>query len=145
MAAVQTDSAAGTDPLDLSGDEPRLVGGLCSHCRETMFPRRDHCPRCAGDEVERLLLPSRGILWTWTIQGFAPKSPPYLPDGEDGEFAPFGVGYVELPGYLRIETRLTESSPERLRIGMEVSLVAVERAGRWSYAFAPVVGETGSE
>jgi len=99
------------------------------------FPPRDRCAACGG-EVERILLPGRGTLWTWTTQGFEPK-PPYVADG-DGEFVPYGVGYVEVAGFLRVEGRLTEADPARLAIGMPVSVVAVERAGRTTFAFAPV-------
>ena len=52
--------------------------------------------------------------------------------------ATYGVGYVEFDGYLRVEGRLTETDPERLRIGMPMEVVAVRRGGRVSYAFAPV-------
>ena len=84
----------------------------------------------------RDLLPSRGTLWTWTTQGFEPK-PPYVAD--DGEFEPYGVGYVEFPGFLRVEGRLTAC--EGLAIGMEMEVVALERAGRTTYAFAPVASQ----
>ena len=40
-------------------------------------------------------------------------------------FRPFGVGYVELPGELKVEARLTESDPTKLLIGMEMELVIV--------------------
>lgn len=96
------------------------------------FPLRDSCPSCGGG-VERVLLPNRGTLWTWTTQGFEPK-PPYVADG--GEFEPYGVGYVEFDGLLRVEGRITQA--DGLRIGMPVMVVAVERAGRTTYAFAPV-------
>jgi len=99
------------------------------------LPLRDPCPSCGGG-VERVLLPERGTLWTWTTQGFEPK-PPFVRDG-DGEFEPYAVGYVEFPGYLRVEGRLTEAEPERLRIGMAVEVVGVERGTRLTYAFAPV-------
>jgi uncharacterized OB-fold protein len=82
---------------------------------------------------DRLLLPRKGALWTWTIQGFEPK-PPYV--GEGGAFAPYGVGYVEFPGFLRVEGRLTESDPSLLRIGMPMVVVAVQLGGRRTYAFA---------
>jgi uncharacterized OB-fold protein len=73
-----------------------------------------------GDE----LLDRRGRLWAWTVQEFAPPSPPYLgPTGD--EFEPFGVGYVELPGEVKVETRLTENDPEMLANGMEMELVIV--------------------
>ena len=35
--------------------------------------------------------------------------------GRAEEFEPYGVGYVELPGEVRVEARLTESDPARLR------------------------------
>ena len=38
-------------------------------------------------------------------------------------FVPFGVGYVELPGEVKVETRLTESDPAALTHGMEMELV----------------------
>jgi uncharacterized OB-fold protein len=83
--------------------------------------------------VAETLLPERGTLWTWTTQGFEPKSPPYV---ADREFVPFAVGYVEFPDCLRVEGRLTESDPARLRIGMPMRVVAVDHAGIASYAFA---------
>jgi uncharacterized protein len=86
-------------------------------------------------------LPRRGTLWTWTTQGFEPP-PPYRAAAEAGEFEPYAVGYVELPGFLRVEGRLTESRPERLRIGMPMEVVAVTLGDRVTYAFAPVEGES---
>jgi uncharacterized OB-fold protein len=82
-----------------------------------------------------VLLPARGTLWTWTTQAFEPPAPPYLPDA--GEFEPYAVGYVEFDGFLRVEGRLTEAEPARLEIGMPMEVVALERAGRTTYAFAP--------
>ncbi len=68
------------------------------------------------------LLARRGRLWAWTTQDFPPPSPPYAgPTGKD--FVPFGVGYVELPGEVKVETRLTEADPERADAGMEMELV----------------------
>ena len=46
-------------------------------------------------------------------------------DGTGKDFVPFGVGYVELPGELKVETHLTESDPEGLSIGIEMELVVV--------------------
>ena len=117
---------------EVSG-EARLVAGRCASCSNLSFPLRDHCPACGG-AVERELLPSHGTLWTWTTQGFEPK-PPYV---ADGEFEPYAVGYVEFSGLLRVEGRLSEADPERLEIGMRMRVVAIERAGRQTYAFAPV-------
>ena len=126
--------SADLTPVDLEGGEPRLVAGRCGECGAHVFPLRGRCPSCGGN-VERVLLPPHGTLWTWTTQGFEPK-PPYVAD-DDGEFVPFGVGYVEFAGYLRVEGRLTEGDPQRLRIGMPMRVVAVTRRDRVTYAFAP--------
>lgn len=123
-----------TGPLSLGEGPPRLVAGRCRACAEVTFPLRARCPACGG-ELERLLLPPRGTLWTWTTQGFEPPSPPYVADG--GEFAPFAVGYVEFEGLVRVEGRLTEPEPARLRIGMPMEVVALDRGDRVTYAFAP--------
>jgi uncharacterized OB-fold protein len=91
---------------------------------------RERCASCGG-ELERTLLPRRGTLWTWTTQGFEPKSPPYV--AAEGEFKPFVVGYLELPGVLRVEGRIDAGEP---RIGMELEVVAREHGGRLTFAFA---------
>src|SRR5262249_332669 len=105
-------------------DEPRLIGSRCGACGITTFPSQDSCPRCASTEMREQLLGRRGRLWAWTTQHFPPPSPPYT--GPTGEaFVPFGIGEVELPGEVRVETRLTQADPERLSEGMEMELVVV--------------------
>jgi uncharacterized OB-fold protein len=117
-------------------DEPRLIGSRCRACGVTGFPARRSCPACTSvDVVERLLGPT-GTLYTWTVQGFRPK-PPYA--GPD-EFEPYGVGYVELPGEVRVESRLTVADPDRLRVGMAMELVIVPFGDAVTYAFAPAEG-----
>jgi uncharacterized OB-fold protein len=60
---------------------------------------------------------------------------------------PFGVGYVELPGEVKVETRLTESDPAVLRPGMEMELTLVpfrtDDDGNEvvTFAFRPVTGK----
>jgi uncharacterized OB-fold protein len=87
------------------------------------------------------LLAPRGTLWSWTIQCFPPKSPPYAVDDPDG-FDPYGVGYVELAGEVRVEARLTVADPTRLQIGMPMQLTLVSAPGGQAdgivtYAFEP--------
>ena len=107
-----------------------------------MFPAQDGCPRCTGTDTDTVELEPRGTLWTWTVQGFPPKAPPYIGDVED--FEPFGVGYVELPGQVKVEARLTESDPDKLEIGMDMELVTVPLATDddgndiVTFAFAPL-------
>jgi uncharacterized OB-fold protein len=124
-------------PLEHGDGPPRLEAGRCAGCGEVTFPLRARCPACGGEE-ERVLLPPRGTLWTWTTQGFEPPMPPYLPDADGDGFAPYAVGYVEFDGLLRVEGRLTEPDPERLQIGMPMEVVALARANHVTFAFAPV-------
>jgi uncharacterized protein len=105
-------------------DDPQLIGSRCTPCGMVTFPAQGSCPRCASTEMAEHLLARRGRLWAWTTQSFPPPSPPYAgPTGRD--FVPFGVGYVELPGEVRVETRLTETDPAVLTPGREMELVVV--------------------
>ena len=84
-------------------DAPRLIGSRCGSCGIVAFPSQDACPRCASTGMAEHPLARRGRLWAWTTQEVPPPSPPYTgPTGDD--FVPFGVGYVELGGEVRVET-----------------------------------------
>ena len=127
----------------LNDGVPTLLGSRCTNCNNHMFPRQRGCPKRMSDQQVDVELGNRGTLWTWTVQAFPPKAPPYLgPVGDD--FVPFGVGYVELPGEVRVEARLTEADPDKLEIGMPMELVpqtlCTDDDGNdvVTYAFAPV-------
>jgi uncharacterized protein len=141
--SVSSQVPLAADVFTWPSDEPRLIGSRCTACGAVAFPRQASCSRCTGEAMEDTLLDRRGTLWTWTIQGFPPPVPPYVgPVGD--RFEPFGVGYVELPGQVKVETRLTESDPAKLRIGMAMELVIVpittDDAGNEvvTFAFRPV-------
>lgn len=89
----------------------------------------------SGCRVEAL--PRQGTLWSWTVQRFRPKSPPYA--GPEA-FQPYAVGYVDL-GEVIVEARLI-GSWEALHIGMAMVLVAetfelADGPDRLTFAFAP--------
>lgn len=103
--------------------EPRLIGGRGPDGR-IRFP----CPPGAAP----VPLARRGTLWSWTVQRFEPKRPPY-----DGPvpFKPFMLGYVELPETI-VETLLDGIAAPR--IGMELALRIVPfDAARATFAFGP--------
>ena len=104
-------------------DGPHLLGSTCLDCGTYAFPPQSSCQRCAGTNTEPTELGNRGTLWTFTVQGFPPKSPPYRGDTDPATFRPFGVGYVEIPGQVKVEARLTEPDPAMLRIGMELEMI----------------------
>jgi uncharacterized OB-fold protein len=135
--------------LFTQSDEPRLVGSRCRVCRTAVFPASPGCPRCGSDEIERHELPRRGRLWTFTTQSYLPKEPYTGPETEE-TFTGFTLGYVELPGEVMVETRLTEPDPARLEIGMEMEVVIVpfrtdpDGTEMLTYAFAPVADPDGA-
>ena len=118
-----------------AGGEVRLIGSAMRRLRSRHLSRaRRSCPRCTSVHVRERLLARRGTLWSWTIQCFPPKSPPYAVADPDA-FEPYGVGYVELPGEVRVEARLTVADPDRLRIGMPMELTLIRRARRRTTAW----------
>ena len=130
------------DVLELSDDGPRLIGMRCKDCDNHLFPYQEGCNRCTGTNVEQVRLGTKGKLWAWTIQGFPPKAPPYLGEANPKQFEPYGVGYIEIDGQVKVEARLTESDPEKLQVGMPMELTTIalcEEDGRdlVTYAFAP--------
>lgn len=126
-------------------DVPQLIGSRCRDCLAIAFPSQDACPRCGALEMEKHLLPRRGKLWTWTTQEFLPKEP--YASGETLEtFKPYGVGLIQLGEDVRVEGRLTEHDPSKLKFDMDVELVVVpfrvDRAEEDTevlvYAFKPI-------
>ena len=110
--------------------EPRLIGGRRKSDGKIIFPMPSGD---AADACDAIPLSRHGKLWSWTIQGFEPKAPYAGPQ----PFRPFGVGYVELPGEVIVETRLM--TIEHLKIGMDMELVIEDFDGeRACFAFAPV-------
>ena len=139
---TQTSPQQLIDPDLIGGteDEPKLIGSECRRCGTVTFPRQSSCAKCTSEDVHPRELATRGTLWTWTIQCFAPKAPPYLEAGV-AEFEPYGVGYIELTGEVRVEARLTESDPERLQIGMPMELTLIRVPGaseKLTFAFRPL-------
>lgn len=123
--------------------EPRLLGSRCSPCGAYVFPAQSGCPRCTLTEMEPAEYSPTGTIWTWTSQEFLPKAPPYAGLETAETFLPYYVGYVELEGQLRVESRLVGLGDQPPRIGQEVELVVVpfSTAGDdevVSFAFAPI-------
>lgn len=146
---MATDSATKQVPVSEGvftwpSDEPRLIGSKCTDCGNIMFPTQSGCPKCSGQTTETIELGRTGTLWTWTVQGYPPKSPPYAGNADPKTFEAFGVGYVELPGEVKVETRLTVNDPAEIEIGMEMELTLVplytndDGEEVVTFAFAPI-------
>ena len=123
--------------------EPQLIGSRCGSCDATTFPKQERCPRCSAADMSEVLLPRRGTVVAWTTQGFLPH--PGFAGGQTADtFEPFAVGLVQLDDVVKVEGRLTEGDPEKLRFGMEVELTMfpfyVDGDGSevMAFAFEPV-------
>ena len=134
-SAVPIDDGLFTWP----SDEPQLIGSTCRTCGVVTFPRQASCPRCAGEDLTDRLLSRVGTLWSATVQHFPPPAPYVGPT----PFEAYGVGYVELPDGVIVESRLTTAAIDRLRIGGAMELVIEAFAQRddgtplLTFAFAP--------
>jgi uncharacterized OB-fold protein len=104
--------------------QPQLIGSRCGECAAVTFPAQGRCPRCGKQAMDETLLPRTGTLVTWTTQGFPPVVG-YAGDETGKCFEPFGVGLVQLDDVVRVEAKLTESDPAKLRFGMDVELAVV--------------------
>jgi uncharacterized OB-fold protein len=136
--------------LRLDGMSPSLVGSRCTSCGEVYFAAGRGCTRCCSTALEPFEIGRQGWLWSWTIQGFLPKSP-YNSGETEADFRPYGVGYVEMACGLKVESRLTVADPEALRIGMAMELTLVpygaDADGRrqLTFAFAPCTASAGEQ
>ena len=124
--------------------KPQLLGSRCVNCAETAFPAQPDCRNCGSRETTVVELGDQGILWSWTIQGFLPKSPPYAGKETPKTFKPYGVGYIQLADEVIVESRLTTAEASELKIGMDMELVIIpfttddDGNDIVTFAFAPV-------
>ena len=77
----------------------RLIGSYSPQADEYFFPRRKRCPITFGEVEDRLLSPE-GVLYSWTWL----ETMRYGTMSGMGE--PHGIGQVDLPEGVRIQTRL---------------------------------------
>lgn len=133
MGSISDDIAI-ADGLFTLGSTPHLIGGRDRTSGRVLFPRPD------GDRYDSVELPRRGRIWSWTVQRFRPKTPPYR--GPEA-FEPFAIGYIQLDDVVIVEGMLTGIDFADLAIGLEVETVlipfATDETGRTllTYAFAP--------
>ncbi len=110
-----------------AGADPALIGGRDPDSGRIVFP-------CA-EGFDAVPLKRDGTIWSWTVQRFAPKSPPYA---GPVPFEAFALGYVELPGEVIVESRFDGLAFDALRVGLPVSLRIVPFGAGETFAFGPV-------
>lgn len=93
----------------------KIMAAIDPENGQMIFPIED----VNTDGMTLVPLAHEGELWSFTVQRFRPKSPPYA--GPEA-FEPYIVGYVKLPGQLMIEARIVGVEPEQVKIGMQLEL-----------------------
>lgn len=121
------------------GGTTRLLAGRRRSDGRLRFPLPTGPEAADYDTVE---LGARGTLWSYTVQRFRPKTP-FNGRGDERDFQPYGVGYVELPGELIVEGRIVAEDYGSLRIGQPMRLTTEayreddNGAPVLTYAFTP--------
>jgi hypothetical protein len=105
----------------------RLLGGHCPRCGAWFFPKQwSFCrnPRCDGGPLDDAPLSTRGRLWSWTDNRYAP--PPPYPARDP--FEPYGVAAVELPAEQMVVLGQLARGTDvaTLSLGQEMELIAEE-------------------
>ncbi len=92
-----------------------LVGEVCPHCDEKIFPPRDVCPECGGEAKTEFSFSGRGEVYSYTKVYDAPAG------YED--VAPYTVAMVKLAEGPMVTAQLTDIEPKSVSIGMPVEMV----------------------
>jgi len=100
---------------------PYLLGGRRKSDGKYAFP----LPQGEdGALYEPVRLASEGVLWSFTVQRFRPKTP-YAGRSDAKSFEPYAVGYVELPGQIIVESHIVCDDFNSLKIGAAMRLTLV--------------------
>ncbi len=110
--------------------------------RISLYLAKCTCPLPEAALYDPVELAAEGKLWSYTVQRFRPKTPPYIGADDDKTFKPFTVGYVEFPGQVICEGRILVEDSSILKIGlpMRVALETFPTSTRGevtTYAFRP--------
>ncbi len=130
MTAIETSTA----PAEAAGRKTWLAGCECGACGRKFFPKRDFCTECGSQDAMRdARIEGPGKLYSHSIIHIAPKT----------FKVPYAVGYVDLPGDVRVLGQIVEWDDGPLEQGMEMQIgyasIAEEPDGsvRESFVFQP--------
>jgi len=115
-----------------------LVGEVCPHCDEKIFPPRDVCPNCSGEAKTPYVFSGKGEVYSYTTVYDAPA-------GYDGN-APYTVALVKLEEGPLVTAQLTDMDNGAVAIGTPVEMVTrkLREDGErgmlvYGYKFRPVL------
>lgn len=92
-----------------------LVGEVCPHCQNKIFPPRNVCPECGHEARDTYQFSGRGEVYSFTTVRTAPAGFEHN--------APYTVALVKLEEGPMVTAQLTDLAEEPVRIGMPVEMV----------------------
>ena len=92
-----------------------LVGEICPHCEEKIFPPRDVCPNCAQEAKTPYVFSGKGEVFSYTTV-YDP------PEGYEGN-APYTVALIKLEEGPLVTAQLTDVDNGKVEIGVPVEMV----------------------
>lgn len=92
-----------------------LVGEVCPHCDEKMFPPRDLCAHCGEEAKEPYKFSGKGEVYSYTTVYDAPEG------FEDG--SPYTVALIRLAEGPLVTAQLTDVDNGKVEIGTPVEMV----------------------
>ncbi len=92
-----------------------LIGEVCPHCHDKIFPPRDVCPHCGGEAKEPYAFSGHGEVYSFTVMKDAPA-------GFEAQ-APYAVALVKLDEGPIVTAQLTDLEDKKVEIGMPVEMV----------------------
>ncbi len=89
-----------------------LLGARCQQCGQIIFPRREACLNCLGNDLETVQLSREGKLYSYTIVHMPSEhfEPPYT------------IGWIELPEGVKIFSQIRGWQEYPLETGMNMVL-----------------------
>jgi uncharacterized OB-fold protein len=116
-----------------------LVGEVCPHCEEKIFPPRDVCPNCAQEAKTPYVFSGKGEVFSYTTV-YDP------PEGYEGN-APYTVALIQLEEGPLVTAQLTDVDNGKVEIGVPVEMVTrkLREDGErgmlvYGYKFRPEIG-----
>jgi uncharacterized OB-fold protein len=92
-----------------------LVGEICEHCGDKIFPPRDVCPNCAEEARTPFAFSGKGEVYSYSIVYDAPE-------GYEGQ-APYTVALVKLEEGPLVTAQLADVENGHVSIGQPVEMV----------------------
>ena len=107
----------------------------CTACRQTYFPPRAFCPKCASRDVEVYAASGRGVLWSYVIN--------HRPRADMGT-EPYAIAVVKLEEGPTMMTNIVDcpQTPEALTLDMPLKVSFAKQTDDITLPlFAPVEGQ----